>query len=1070
MSVVEDHVEKAAIAWLQRQGYAHLNGPSIAPGEPASERATYGDVVLVRRLRDALVRLNPHLPPDAIEEAFQRLTRPESPALAEANQAFRRHLTRGVPVEVRVDGETRGERAWTIDFDHPDANDWVVVDQLTVIEGTHRRRPDLVLYVNGLPLAVLELKNPTDEKATLRHAWNQIQTYKAEIPSLFHTNECVVISDGRAARVGSLTAPYERFGPWRVEGDDAPGLQGNELRVVIDDLFERCAFLDYVRAFQFWEPDPLAPAGAIKKAAAYHQFHAVRKAVEAVAEAAQADGDRRAGVVWHTQGSGKSVSMVFLAGELVRHPALANPTLVVLTDRNDLDDQLFAQFAAARGLVPAPVQAASRDHLRELLQVASGGVIFTTLQKFGTAKGERMPELTARRNVIVMADEAHRSQYEFVEGLARNLRDAIPGATYVGFTGTPIDFEDRSTVAVFGDVIDAYTIAQAVEDRATVPIYYEARLAKIDLPEDEKPRLDEAFEEVTEDEEDATRAKLTATWARLEAMVGLKKRLRLVAQDIVEHFERRQEIIEGKAFIVGMSRRICADLYREITRIRPDWHADDDAEGRIKVVMTGSAADPAPLQPHVRNKDGIKVIERRFKDADDPLQIVIVRDMWLTGFDVPPAHTIYIDKPMKGHTLMQAIARVNRVWRDKPSGLVVDYLGVADELRKAVGTYGGRKGERPGAPVEEALRVLQEKVDVVRAMFHGFDASGYRSSEPAEQVETLASGADHVLSLDDGKSRFLDATAQMNTAAGIAIHLEEARELRDDVAFYQAVRKTVRKYATGAGGTGRSDEELGAAIRQIVSGAVHSEGVIDVFGEAGLDRPDLSILSEEFLASVRESPHRNLQIEALRKLLTGEIKAQERSNVVQARRFSEMLEKTVLGYQNRSIEAAEVVLELIEMARQIRDAPKRGDALGLTNDELAFYDALVEQGGVREVMGDEVLGAIAHDLVEAVRKSATIDWTQKEAVRAKMRARVKRLLRRHGYPPDQQDAAVATVIEQAEHVAQYWIGEAVNAGGDDLTRVVERIGAEHPVKPRASDEGRGWTRDDLYDDRLSRWS
>jgi type I restriction enzyme R subunit len=1018
--VVENHVEQAAILWFERQGYRYLHGPDIAPGEPDAERASYADVVLVGRLRAALERLNPHLPSDAVDEAVRRLTRPESASLEENNRAFRRHLVRGVPVEVRVDGETRGERAWAVDFDDPDRNDWVVVNQLTVIEGGHRRRPDLVVYVNGLPLAVVELKSPTDERATLRHAWNQIQTYKAEVPSLFHTNEAVVISDGRAARVGSLTAPFERFGPWRTEDDDAPGLRGNELRVVIGDLFERSAFLDYVRAFQFWEADPLAPAGAIKKAAAYHQFHAVRKAVGAVAEAARVEGDRRAGVVWHTQGSGKSVSMVFLAGELVRHPGLENPTLVVLTDRNDLDDQLFGQFAAATTLVPAPVQAESRDHLRELLRVASGGVVFTTIQKFGTRQGERMPELSARRNVVVMADEAHRSQYEFVEGLARNLRDALPGATFVGFTGTPIDQEDRSTVAVFGDVIDAYTIGQAVEDKATVPIYYEARLAKIDLPEDERPRVDAEFEEVTEDEEDTTRARLSATWARLEAMVGLKKRLRLVAEDLVEHFERRQEIVEGKAFVVCMSRRVCADLYREIVRLRPDWHSDADDEGSVKAVMTGSAADPAALQPHVRSKDALKTIERRFKDPDDPLRMVLVRDMWLTGFDVPPAHTIYVDKPMKGHTLMQAVARVNRVWRDKPSGLVVDYLGVAEELRKAVGTYGGRRGERPGVPVEEALLVLQEKVDVVRAMFHGFDYDGYFSGDPAEQVEALSAGADHVLGLDDGRDRFLEATAQMNKAAGIAVHLEEARGLRDDVAYFQAVRKTIRKYGAGSGGSGRSSEELGAAIRQIVSSAVHSDGVVDLFGEAGLDRPDLSILSEEFLATVRESPHKNLQIEALRKLLQGEIRAQERRNVVQARRFSDMLAQTITGYQNRSLEAAEVVLELIEMARQIREAPKRGEALGLTDDELAFYDALADHGGVREVMGDRVLGTIAHDLVEAVRASVSIDWTQKEAVRAKMRARVKRLLRRHGYPPEQAEAAVATVIEQAEHVARDW--------------------------------------------------
>lgn len=1020
MSMVEDHVEQGAIRWFERQGYRYLHGPDIAPGEPAAERSSYADVALAGRLRRALERLNPHLLPDALDEAFRRLTRPESASLEENNRAFRRYLTRGVPVDVRRDGETRGERAWAIDFDDPDSNDWVVVNQLTVIEAGHNRRPDLVVYVNGIPLAVVELKNPADEKATLRHAWNQIQTYKTEIPSLFQFNECVVISDGTAARVGSVTAPFERYGPWRPEEGEAPGLKGSELHVVVDDLFEREAFLDYVRAFQFYETDALAPSGLVKKAAAYHQFHAVRKAVDTVVEAAHAEGDRRAGVVWHTQGSGKSVSMVFLAGELVRHEAMGNPTLVVLTDRNDLDDQLFSQFAAARGLVPAPIQAESREHLRDLLQVASGGVIFTTLQKFGTKQGERMPELTDRRNVVVMADEAHRSQYEFVEGLARNLRDALPQATFIGFTGTPIDFEDRSTIAVFGDVIDAYTISQAVEDNATVPIYYEARLARIDLPEDERPRVDEEFDELMEDEEDTTRAKLASTWAKLEAMVGLKKRLRLVAADIVEHFERRQEIIEGKAFVVGMSRRVCADIYREIVRLRPDWHSDSDDEGKIKVVMTGSAADPAALQPHIRSKDALKTVERRFKDPDDPLQIVIVRDMWLTGFDVPPAHTIYVDKPMKGHTLMQAIARVNRVWKDKPSGLVVDYLGVAEELRKAVGTYGGRKGERPGVPVEEALRVLEEKVDVVSSMFHGFDYEPYNTDDQGDRIDTLAGGVDHILALDDGKQRFLDAMSALNKAAGIAIHLEEARPLRDDVAFYQAVQKNVRKYATSPAGSGRSSEELGAAIRQIVSSAVHSDGVVDVFGLAGIERPDLSILSAEFLATLHESPHKNLQVEALRKLLKDEIRAQERRNVVQARRFSEMLDKTITGYQNRSLEAAEVVLELIEMAKAIREAPKRGERLGLTQDELAFYDALADHDGVREVMADDVLGVIAHDLAEAIRRSVTIDWTQKEAVRAKMRASVKRLLRRHGYPPDKREAAVATVIEQAEHIARDW--------------------------------------------------
>ena len=791
------------------------------------------------------------------------------------------------------------------------------------------------------------------------------------------------------------------------------------MRVLIRDLFDRATFLRYVRSYAFWESEPSAPGGLIKKAAAYHQFHAVQKALRSVERAVESE-DQRAGVVWHTQGSGKSVSMAFLAGELVRSRSLENPTLVVLTDRNDLDDQLFEQFAAAGGLIPAPVQAESRDDLRDKLSVASGGVIFTTLQKFGTPRGERMPTLSDRRNIVVMADEAHRSQYEFVEGLARNLRDALPRATFIGFTGTPIDMEGRSTTAVFGGVIDDYTISDAVADKATVPIYYEARLARIELPPDEKERVDDAFDELLEDEAEPDRNRHAARWARLEAMVGLKKRVKLVAEDIVEHFERRQQAMRGKAMIVSMSRDIAAAMYREITRLRPDWHSDSDEAGRVKVVMTGSAADKAALQPHIRTKEATRALAARFKDPGDALALVIVVDMWLTGFDVPPAHTIYIDKPMKGHTLMQAIARVNRVWRDKPSGLVVDYLGVAEELRQAVGTYGGRRGEPAGLPIDQALHVLEEKVDVVRSLFHGFDRSGYQSSDPGRQLETLADGADLVLGLDDGKDRFLNAMSTLGKAAGIAIHLEQARPLVGDVAFFQAVEKNVRKYAASPAGGDQSRSELGAAIRQIVSGAVASTGVVDVFGAAGVERPDLSILSEEFLESVRQTGRPNLQIEALRKLLAGEIKARGKRNVVEARRFSEMLERTIASYQNRSLEAAEVIMELIEMARTIRDAPKRGEALGLSDDELAFYDALADHGGVREVMSDKDLSKIAHELVTAIRGSVTIDWTQKEAVRAKLRSRVKRLLRRSGYPPDQQEAALATVIEQAETVARNW--------------------------------------------------
>ncbi|MBI4706193.1 MAG: type I restriction endonuclease subunit R [Deltaproteobacteria bacterium] len=1015
MTCFESIVEQAAIEWLGRLGYAYVPGWELAPDGSSPERASYSTVILEGRLRAALGRIDPKLPAEALDDVVRRVTRPTSPALEENNVAFHRMLAKGAEVQVRKGGAVRGEHAWLVDFEQPENNDWLVVNQLTVIEGKYNHRPDLVVYLNGLPIAVIELKNPETPSATLGTAWNQLQTYKKNIPTLFNTNEILVVSDGTDAKVGSLTAGFERFGPWRtVDGTEIAPDAVPKLKVLLEGLFEKRRLLDYLRHFIFWETED----GYTKKIAGYHQFHAANKAVTETVRASSKKGDRRIGVVWHTQGSGKSVSMVFYAGKIIVEPAMANPTLVVLTDRNDLDGQLFDQFAAATELVHKPEQAESREHLRELLKVASGGVVFTTLQKFGAPKGERMPLLSDRHNIVVIADEAHRSHYEFIEGFARNLRDGLPNASFIGFTGTPIELDDRSTPAVFGDYIDTYPIAQSVEDGATVPIYYEARLARIDLPEDEKPRVDAEFEEVTEGEETTAKEKLKGKWAKLEALVGTERRLGLVAKDILDHWDRRTEILAGKAMVVCMSRRICVDLYKEIIELRPEWHSDEDEAGAVKVVMTGAASDPAEYQPHLRSKPRQKAIEKRFKDPGDPLQMVIVRDMWLTGFDVPPAHTLYLDKPMKGHTLMQAIARVNRVFRDKPSGLVVDYLGLAEQLRLAVGTYGGGQRERPGLPVELALAVLLEKFDVVKAMFHGFDYAGYFSTKATKRLETLTAGANHVLGLGDGKKRYLDAMAALNKAAGIAIHLEGARHLRDDVGFFQAVQSNLAKYTVG--GSGKSKEELHAAIRQIVSGAMTSDGVIDVFQAAGLKKPDISILSDEFLETVRQSPHRNLQIELLKKLLNDEITAQGRRNVVQARKFSEMLERTLAAYNNRSLEAAEVILELIEMARQMRDAPKRGDELRLSEDELAFYDALCAHGNVRDVMGDEVLAKIAHELVEAIRASVTIDWTQKEAVRAKMRSKVKRLLRKHGYPPDKQEAAVVTVIEQAEQVCRDW--------------------------------------------------
>ncbi|MFO7564739.1 MAG: type I restriction endonuclease subunit R [Enhygromyxa sp.] len=1033
----ESDVEESAIEWLQALGWTYVHGPTIAPDGPAPERASYREVILEQRFRSALARINHHLPPDILEDCARRVLYLDSPSLEENNFAFHTLVRDGLKVELHTQDGPQGDLAWLFDFIDLDNNDWLVVNQLTIIDGNNNRRPDLVLYVNGLPLAVIELKNPKDPTATIEGAYNQLQLYKQQIPALFTTNEMLVVSDGTETRVGSLTAGFERFGPWRtIDGESLAPVAMPTLQVLIEGLFNLKRFLDYVYHFVLWEIDD----GYIKKIAGYHQYHAVNKAVAETIRASGFEGDRRIGVVWHTQGSGKSISMCLFAAKVALDPHMQNPTLVIITDRNDLDGQLYEQFCKARHFFPVtPTQAENREHLRELLTVASGGVVFTTVQKFSLTDEERslgdaFPVLSKRRNIVVIADEAHRSQYEFESrvdpktgkishGLARNLRDALPNASFIGFTGTPIEFDDKSTPAVFGDYVDTYTIRQSVDDGATVPIFYEARLAKISLPESEKPRVDDQFEELTEDEEETTREKLKSTWAKLEALVGTKKRLKLIAQDLLDHWARRLEILDGKAMIVCMSRRICVDLYREITRLRPDWHSDDDAKGVIKVVMTGDGTDPKAFHPHIRGKQRQKEIEKRFKDPQDPLKLVIVRDMWLTGFDVPCAHTLYVDKPMQGHGLLQAIARVNRRFKDKPSGLVVDYIGLADQLRKAVDRYGGGEGDKPGVPVDVALVVLQEKFEVVRDMFHGFDYQGFFSAKASERLTALSGGVDHICGLDPGdpesaKRRYIEAMTALNKAAGIALHLEGAREYRDEIGYFQAVQRNIQKYTVS--GSGKSDAQLGAAIQQIVSAAITSDSVIDVFSAAGLQRPDISVLSDEFLETIKQSKHKNLQVELLKKLINDEIRTQGERNVVQARRFSEMLERTLLRYQNRTIEAAQVIIELIDMAKDMRDSPKRGDALGLTEDELAFYDALTDHGGVKEVMSDKKLASIAHDLVAAIRRSVTIDWTQKDAVRADMRRKVKRLLRRHGYPPDKQEQAVLTVIEQAERVAKNW--------------------------------------------------
>ncbi len=1010
MKISESLLEQTALAWFESLGYQILHGPDIAPGEPQAERASYSEVVLKERLREAACRLNPDASAQALEDAIRKVLHPDSPDLILNNRAFHRMLVDGVEVEVLKDGEVRGERIVLVDFENPENNDWLVVNQFTVQEGQNIRRPDVVVFLNGLPIAIMELKNPADEEATIWTAFNQLQTYKQEIPSLFVYNELLVISDGLSARLGSLTAGKEWFLPWRtIDGQELASNTQLQLEVLIKGVFHKEFLLDLIRHFIVFEENR---KGLVKKVAAYHQFHAARKAVQKTVEAASPRGDRRGGVIWHTQGSGKSLTMLFFAGKLIRHPALKNPTIVVITDRNDLDDQLFSQFSRGYELLrQRPVQAESREHLKELLRRASGGVIFTTIQKFfPEEKGERFPLLSKRENIIVIADEAHRSHYGFIEGFARHLRDALPKATFVGFTGTPVEFGDRNTRAVFGDYIDIYDVLQAVEDGATVPIYYESRLAKLELPEDLKPKIDEEFEEVTEEEELEQKEKLKTKWAQLETIVGAKRRLEVIARDLVEHFEKRLSVMDGKAMVVCMSRRICVDLYNEIIKLKPHWHSDDDEKGVIKVVMTGSAKDPTEWQPHIRNKARRERLAERFKDPNDPLKIVIVRDMWLTGFDVPCLHTMYIDKPMQGHNLMQAIARVNRVFRDKPGGLVVDYIGIANSLKQALATYtrGGGRGE-PALDQDEAVAVMLEKYEICKDIFHGFDYRRALSASPEERLKILREAADFVAA-PSRKEAFIKAVTELSKAFALAVPREEALKIRDEVAFFQSVKAALVKITRSARPT--DDKEF--AIRQIISSAIVPKGVIDLFEASGLQKPDISILSDEFLAEVRNLPQKNLAVELLHKLINDEINVYRKRNLVQARRFSDLLERALKRYHNRAISTTEVIEELIRLAGEIREARNRGEKLGLSDEEVAFYDALAANGSAVEVLGDKTLKMIAREISEAVRRNITIDWTIRESVRARLRALVKRILRKYGYPPDGQEGATKAVLMQAE--------------------------------------------------------
>jgi type I restriction enzyme R subunit len=930
-------------------------------------------------------------------------------------------LIEGVEVEYRrEDGTIAGDRVHLIDFEHPENNDFLAVNQFTVVEGQHSRRADIVVFVNGLPLAVIELKNPTDEEATIWAAFNQLQTYKQQIPFLFTFNEVLVISDGLEARLGTLTADRERFSPWRtIEGEDMALASMPQLEVLIRGVFEKRRFLDLLRYFIVFEDKD---GQIIKKIAGYHQFHAVQKALQATLEASGPAGDRRCGVVWHTQGSGKSLTMAFYAGRVILEPAMENPTILVITDRNDLDDQLFGTFAQASELLhQTPVQAESREDLQRLLQVASGGVIFTTVQKFFPAKGcDKYPPLSERRNIIVIADEAHRSQYDFIDGFARHMRDALPNASFIGFTGTPLELTDKNTRAVFGEYIKPiYDIRQAVEDGATVPIYYESRLAKLGLNEDVLPHLDSEFDEVTEGEELEGREKLKTKWAALREIFGTEKCIDLVSSDIVEHFERRLEALEGKAMIVCMSREICVGMYNAITRLRPEWHKSDDDKGAIKIVMTGSASDPLEWQVHIRNKQRREEIAKRFKDPDDPLKIVIVRDMWLTGFDAPCLHTMYVIKPMQSHGLMQAIARVNRVFRDKPGGLIVDYIGLAPYLKSALANYTQSGGTgKTAINQEDAVAVMMEKYEICRGLFHGFDWSQWMDGTSFQRLALLPPAQEHILRQEEGKGRLIKAVTELSKAFALAVPNEASMQIRDDVGFFQAVRSALAK--SNIEGQ-KSVNDLNFAIRQLVTKAVTSDGVVDIFAMAGLKKPNISILSEEFLAEVRGMPQKNLALELLRKLLNDEIKTRSKKNLVLSRSFAEMLQKSVKSYQTRSIETAAVIEELIDLAREMRQAAKRGEDLGLSENELAFYDALEVNDSAVKVLGDETLRQIARELVEAVRKNVTIDWTVKESARAKLRVIVRRLLRKHGYPPDKQEKATQTVLEQAELLCGDWM-------------------------------------------------
>ncbi|EJB8382933.1 TPA: type I restriction endonuclease subunit R [Pseudomonas aeruginosa] len=1033
--MTEDQLEQETLGWLSELGYAHLYGPDIAHDGDNPERESYRDVLLTMRLRTAIARLNPQIPLAAREDALRQVLELGVPVQLSANRLFHRLLVGGVPVQYQKDGETRGDFVRLIDWANVRANEWLAINQFSIQGPKHTRRPDIILFVNGLPLVLLELKNPADVNADLVKAFDQLQTYKEQIPDVFHYNEILVISDGSEARMGSLSADIERFARWRtIDGVTVDPLGDfNELETLVRGVLQPAMLLDYLRYFVLFEDD----GRLVKKIAGYHQFHAVRAAIQQVVSASRPGGTHKGGVVWHTQGSGKSITMTCFAARVMQEAAMENPTIVVITDRNDLDGQLFGVFSLSQDLLrEQPVQVATRGDLREkLANRPSGGIVFATIQKFMPGEDEdSFPVLSTRSNIVVVADEAHRTQYGFSAslkvpdlkvaeasaryqvGYAQHLRDALPNATFVAFTGTPVSSEDRDTRAVFGDYIHVYDMQQAKEDGATVAIYYESRLAKLSLKDSELAHIDDEVDELAEDEEEDQQSRLKSRWAALEKVVGAEPRIKSVAADLVAHFEERNQAQSGKAMVVAMSREICVHLYNEIIALRPEWHDEDPEKGAVKIVMTGSASDKALLRPHIYPGQVKKRLEKRFKDPADPLQLVIVRDMWLTGFDAPCVHTLYVDKPMKGHNLMQAIARVNRVFKDKQGGLVVDYIGIANELKAALKEYTASKGRgRPTVDAHEAYAVLEEKLDVLRSLLHGFDYGDFLTGGH----KLLAGAANHVLGLEDGKKRFADNALAMSKAFTLCCTLDEAKAVREEVAFLQAIKVLLTKRDISA--QKKTDEERELAIRQIIGNAVVSGEVVDVFEAVGLDKPNIGLLDDEFLAEVRNLPEKNLAVELLERLLEGEIKSKFASNLAQEKKFSELLDSVIKRYQNRSIETAQVIEELIEMAKKFAAASKRGDQLGLNDDELAFYDALANnEASVRE-LGDEVLAKIAHELTDSLRQNVTVDWSNRDSVRAKLRLLVKRILRKYKYPPDQQEEAAQLVLAQAEALCEAWM-------------------------------------------------